>query len=78
MNNCAIQIGLIHYTRIHMDQERLVRISEVQRRVGLGRSTIWLWIKQGRFPQGIKLSPSVTVWYESEITAFIAGNWNVK
>lgn len=61
-----------------MDQERLLRIAKVQQRVGLGRSTIWLWIKQGRFPQGIKLSPSVTVWRESEINLFVSGKWNVQ
>lgn len=61
-----------------MDQERLLRITEVQQRVGIARSTIWLWIKQGRFPKGKKLAASVTVWHESEIRAFIAGNWNVK
>ena len=59
-----------------MNQERLLRISEVQQRVSLGKSTIWLWIKQGRFPKGIKLSPSVTVWHESEINSFIFGDWH--
>lgn len=61
-----------------MNQERLLRISEVQQRVGLGKSTIWLWIKQGQFPPGKKLSPSVTVWHESEINMFVTGNWNVR
>jgi len=59
-----------------MDQERLLRITEVQQRVGIARSTIWLWIKQGRFPKGMKLSPSVTVWYEKEINLYVSGKWN--
>ncbi|MDD5386440.1 MAG: AlpA family phage regulatory protein [Sulfuricurvum sp.] len=59
-----------------MDQERLLRITEVQQRVGIARSTIWLWIKQGRFPKGMKLSPSVTVWHEKEINLYVAGKWN--
>ncbi|TDA63243.1 AlpA family phage regulatory protein [Sulfuricurvum sp. IAE1] len=59
-----------------MTQERLLRFREVQNKVALGRSTIWLWIKQGRFPQGMKLSQSVRVWHESEINRFIAGEWH--
>jgi prophage regulatory protein len=60
-----------------MDRNRLIRLPEVQRRVSIGRSTIWLWIKEGRFPKGIKLSKNVTVWNESEIDAFVEGNWHV-
>lgn len=59
-----------------MDQVRLLRLHEVQRRVSLGRSTIWLWIKQGRFPPGMKLSRNVRVWHEFEINQFISGKWH--
>jgi prophage regulatory protein len=60
-----------------MHQSRLLRLRDVQHRVALGRSTIWLWIKQGKFPPGFKLSNSVRVWYEQEINDFIEGRWNV-
>jgi len=76
LNNFPVQNGLTKYKRIYMDQERLLRITEVQQRVGIARSTIWLWIKQGRFPKGMKLSPSVTVWYEKEINLYVSGKWN--
>lgn len=39
-----------------MDHNRLLRLPEVKHKVALGRSTIWLWIKQGKFPAGFKLS----------------------
>lgn len=58
-----------------MDHNRLLRLPEVQERVSLGRSTIWLWVKEGRFPAGKKLSSRVTVWLESDIEAFIRGVW---
>lgn len=58
-----------------MIQERLMRLPEVKNKVALGRSTIWLWMKQGRFPQGIKLSENVRAWRESEINQFITGEW---
>ncbi|WP_366881159.1 AlpA family phage regulatory protein [Sulfuricurvum sp.] len=59
-----------------MEQNRLLRIRDVQQRVSLGRSTIWLWIKQKRFPSGFKLSNSVRVWHERDINDFVEGKWN--
>lgn len=59
-----------------MDHNRLLRLPEVKHKVALGRSTIWLWIKQGKFPAGFKLSSRVRVWNEKEINDFIQGKWN--
>ncbi|RXJ69806.1 hypothetical protein CRV08_02725 [Halarcobacter ebronensis] len=28
---------------------------------------MWLWVKEGKFPKPIKLSPRVTVWEEDKI-----------
>lgn len=54
-----------------MTQERLVRLPEVMNKTGLARSTVWLFVKNGKFPKPIKLSKRVTVWKESEIIQFI-------
>lgn len=51
---------------------RLIRISEVQHRVGLGRSTIYRWMAQGRFPKPARLSGHSVAWIEGEIDAWIA------
>ena len=51
--------------------ERLIRIKEVMHITGLARSTVWLWMKEGRLPASHKMSPKVTVWKESEIVEFI-------
>ena len=53
------------------NKERLIRIQEVMEMTGLAKSTVWLWVKEGKLPAGHKLSPRVTVWYESEIMAYI-------
>ncbi|XPV69341.1 MAG: helix-turn-helix transcriptional regulator [Halarcobacter sp.] len=39
----------------------------------LAKSTIWLWVKEGKFPKPIKLSPRVTVWEEEKVN-----NWMNK
>ncbi|HEY9069530.1 MAG TPA: AlpA family phage regulatory protein [Candidatus Ozemobacteraceae bacterium] len=34
-------------------------------------STLWLWVKLGRFPKPIKLGPRTTVWRVEDIRAWI-------
>ena len=52
--------------------ERLIRLPEVMRRVGLGKSMIYELIKQERFPRPYKISPSTSRWSETEVVAWIA------
>lgn len=54
-----------------MTYSNFIRIAGVMQRTGLARSTVWLWVKQGRLPAPIKLSDRVTVWRESELNAWM-------
>jgi prophage regulatory protein len=47
-----------------------LRIKEVMKMTGIARSTIWLWVSEGKFPKPIKLSPRITVWESNKIN-----NW---
>ena len=51
--------------------EKLNRLPSVPSQFPVGRATWWRGIKEGRFPAGIKLSPRVTVWRQSDIDALI-------
>ena len=53
--------------------DKLLRIPQVMELTGLAKSTVWLWVKEGKLPKPIKLSPRVSVWKESELMAFING-----
>ncbi len=44
-----------------------LRITEVMKKTGIAKSTIWLWVKEKKFPKPIKLSPRITVWDEDSI-----------
>lgn len=44
-----------------------LKITEVMKMTGLAKSTVWLWVKEGKFPKPIKLSPRITVWEEEKI-----------
>lgn len=47
------------------------RIKAVADFLGIGESTAWRWVSEGRLPQGIHLSPRVTVWRKADIVHFL-------
>lgn len=58
-----------------LEEERLIRLPEVMRLIGIQRSTVWAWVKQGKLPKPRKLSPKLSVWQYSEIVAYMNGSW---
>ena len=50
---------------------RLIRLPEVMMRVGLGRSSIYRKMEEGRFPRSRSISPKCAVWIEAEIDEWI-------
>ncbi|HTY84625.1 MAG TPA: AlpA family transcriptional regulator [Silvibacterium sp.] len=51
---------------------KFLRLVEVQRRVPFSRSTIYLKISRGEFPQPINLGARAVAWLESDIDEWIA------
>ena len=51
--------------------DRFLKLDEVKRRVGLGKSMIYRLIQEGKFPAPYKLSPFVSRWSDREIVAWI-------
>ena len=50
----------------------LVRVKQILAPIGpipVSKSTWWAGVKEGRFPQPIKLSPRTTVWRVEDIRA---------
>lgn len=48
--------------------DRYLRLSAVIARVGLGRTTIYQYIKEGKFPAPTQLGPRAVAWEEAAIT----------
>ena len=46
---------------------RFLRLPEVQARTGLSRSTIYVRLAEGRFPQPVSLGARAVGWIEAEI-----------
>ena len=54
-----------------------LRVAQVAKKIGIGKSTVWLWVKEGKFPKPIKLSPRVTVWDENYINEWQKNKLNL-
>lgn len=51
----------------------ILRRRQVEARTGLGRSSLYALIAEGRFPTPIRLSANTVGWLEHEIDAWIVG-----
>jgi prophage regulatory protein len=50
--------------------QQFYRLPHLKQRLGVSGSTIWNWIKQGKFPRGTKLSENITAWDRDSIEAW--------
>jgi len=49
----------------------LVRIPQILDVIPVSPATWWRWVKSGKAPQGIKLSPQITTWRAEDVRALI-------
>ena len=59
------------YAEGSIEPDRLLRLPEVMKRVGLKRSAIYDRMKAGNFPKSRTLGPRYTVWVASEVDAWV-------
>lgn len=52
-------------------RDRLLRLPEVQRLTGLGRSVIYQQMRDGVFPRSIKVGPRAASWSEAAVHGWI-------
>ena len=52
--------------------DRLLRREEVEARCGIARTTIYRLMREGRFPEPLKVGERAVRWPESEITRWLA------
>jgi prophage regulatory protein len=56
-------------------RDKLVNFHYVKEATSLSRTRIWQLEKEGKFPQGTRYSKRCCRWRESEVQAWIAGEW---
>ena len=58
--------------------DQLLRITEVSSLTSLAKSTINLWVAQGKFPKPLTLSPTNKVWRNQSLIEWIDKQSNNK
>jgi len=53
------------------NNNQLLRIKEVSDFTSIAKSTINLWVAQGKFPRPISLSPTIKVWRFQQLLDWI-------
>jgi predicted DNA-binding transcriptional regulator AlpA len=53
-------------------REKFLRLPDVLSYFPVSKSHWWEGVKSGLYPKGIKISPKITVWRESDINALIS------
>jgi prophage regulatory protein len=56
-------------------EERLLRLADVCPMVGLGKTSIYAMIRDGKFPPQSKHGTRASHWKLSEVQAYIRGEW---
>jgi prophage regulatory protein len=68
----------LNQATIDPSRDRVLRLPDVKARTGLSRSSIYAYIKDGKFPQHIALGERSVGWYESEVDAWVASRQRVN
>ncbi|WP_415405883.1 helix-turn-helix transcriptional regulator [Sulfurovum sp. CS9] len=51
--------------------DKFLRLPQVAEMLGVSKSTVWLYAREGKLPKATKLSPRVSVWKESDVMALM-------
>ena len=60
------------------DSEGYFRIRTLTQRIPVAKSTIWQWVKEGKFPAPVKLSEQVTAWPVAAVKQWEADRANTS
>ncbi len=61
--------------KITFPHEGLARLPKVTEFLGVGKSTLWGWVKNDKFPQPVRIG-RVTAWRATEVRRFVEEGGN--
>lgn len=62
---------VVHATRPAVPRDRLIRLPDVEAATGCKKSTIYLLLKQGKFPKPVRLSARMVAWPETSVLQWV-------
>jgi prophage regulatory protein len=54
------------------------RLPHLKQRLGVSGSSIWAWVKAGKFPKPVKLSENCTAWNAADVEAWAQARINAQ
>lgn len=54
-----------------LSNQGAIRAKSAAAFLGIGESTFWRWVKEGRLPKGTRLSARATVWKREDLERFL-------
>jgi len=54
------------------------RLPQLKEKLGVSGSSIWAWVKAGKFPKPIKLSENTSAWDATDIEAWVQSRINAS
>ena len=64
-------MSAMNFTRPILPETGFVRLPQILSLIPISRSAWWAGIREGKFPQGIKLGSKTTVWRAEDIRNLI-------
>jgi predicted DNA-binding transcriptional regulator AlpA len=55
-----------------LSETGFIRVPAILELIPIGKSTLWLWVKQGKFPRPFKLGQRTTAWRVEDVNLFIS------
>jgi len=49
---------------------QFLRLNHLKELLGVSGSSIWAWVKKGKFPKPVKLSENTTAWNAADVEAW--------
>jgi prophage regulatory protein len=60
-----------HHVIAESSPTRGYRAGQIAKRLSVHPQTLWRWIREGRFPKGIKIGPMTTIWTEAMLAGWL-------
>lgn len=58
--------------KLSLPDAGFARLPAVAHTAGIGNSTLWLWVRKGKFPAPLKIGPRVTAWRVDDVRQWMA------
>lgn len=62
---------VVHQSRPVVPRDRLIRLPDVEAATGCKKSTLYMLLRQGKFPKPIRLSARMVAWSETAVLQWV-------